>query len=342
MAIEERTEELNGCLDTSGDFVFHHDSRDNTSLSETQTTVQSATNRGNAIDQCRRSYVDDDEVVEDLPFRGLDPKSQCFFPDDSVLRGNVPNKVVRYAVKRTGKAKFAPCERARNMALMRHDHLDLGELLGEGSFSGVYSIERLNGCSSSADDLETPDASQLVVKVLRKKLIDNPPLLAACAADIVKEGKLLARLNHENIVAVHAWAPGGVQAFSSGRHDAFFLVLGKLETTLSAKLTRWRSQKRDLSGSFITSIIPASRSKLQAKWRSFQDRMDVIDGLVEAVTYLHSQGCIHRDLKPDNIGFDPQGVLKVFDFDVARVLPVTLKYNANSCYHMTKRVGSPR
>ena len=341
MTFEERAEE-DECLHTSGSDVFHYDSRDCTALSEIYTTVRSVASCGNAISPSVRSFIDDDEVVEGPPLAASDRMSQYFFPENCALPGNVANKVVRYALKRSRKTKFSQCERARNMMLILHNQLELGDLLGEGSFSGVYSIKRFDVCSSSANDLEIPDPSQLVVKVLRKKLINNPPLLAACAADIVKEGILLSRLSHQNIVSVHAWAPSGIHAFASGRHDSFFLVLGKLETTLSSKLARWRSQKRDLSGTFISSIIPASRSKQQAKWRSFLDRMAVIDGLMEAVTYLHSQDCIHRDLKPDNIGFDAQGVLKIFDFDVARVLPVTLKNNGNACYHMTKRVGSPR
>ena len=45
--------------------------------------------------------------------------------------------------------------------------------------------------------------------------------------------------------------------------------------------------------------------------------------LVEAVRYCHSNGIVHRDLKPENILYDsegPNGVLKIADFGVSRVL----------------------
>ena len=73
------------------------------------------------------------------------------------------------------------------------------------------------------------------------------------------------------------------------------------------------------------------------------ERSHVILDLAEATAYLHSQRILHRDLKPDNIGFDHDGVLKVFDFDVARILPESLlSDDSNATFKLTKRVGSPR
>eukprot|EP00534_Pseudo-nitzschia_fraudulenta_P002319 CAMPEP_0201124016 /NCGR_PEP_ID=MMETSP0850-20130426/9981_1 /ASSEMBLY_ACC=CAM_ASM_000622 /TAXON_ID=183588 /ORGANISM="Pseudo-nitzschia fraudulenta, Strain WWA7" /LENGTH=598 /DNA_ID=CAMNT_0047391179 /DNA_START=222 /DNA_END=2018 /DNA_ORIENTATION=- len=108
------------------------------------------------------------------------------------------------------------------------------------------------------------------------------------------------------------------------------------------------------------SCIDLSLSKL----RLLDERLDVAQQLADAVAYLHSEKVIHRDLKPDNIGFDRSGVLKVFDFDIARVVPCgdeeaeddsrdAVLYQASSLarkkkkaedvtFLMTQKVGSPR
>merc|ERR1712176_1011532 len=54
------------------------------------------------------------------------------------------------------------------------------------------------------------------------------------------------------------------------------------------------------------------------------ERLDVAQQLADAIAYLHSENVLHRDLKPDNIGFDIHGDLKVFDFDIARVCPTSV------------------
>merc|ERR1712176_134557 len=92
------------------------------------------------------------------------------------------------------------------------------------------------------------------------------------------------------------------------------------------------------------------------KAKLLAERLDVAQQLADAIAYLHSQNVLHRDLKPDNIGFDIHGDLKVFDFDIARVCPTSEEPAASvssrrlgstnakeeETFLMTQKVGSPR
>jgi len=62
--------------------------------------------------------------------------------------------------------------------------------------------------------------------------------------------------------------------------------------------------------------------------------------LSTALEYLHSQKVMYRDLKPDNIGFDVRGDVKIFDFGLAREIsgsPMT-----DGTYKMSGKTGSLR
>jgi len=211
---------------------------------------------------------------------------------------------------------------AKKIGEIAHSQIDLGKILGHGSFSSVFEINKIY-----SKDKEY-DAKSLVVKVLRPKLAMKPTLLAACAADIVMEGQLLSTLSHKNIISIKATSPMGIYSFANGRHDAFFLVMEKLEETLEHKIINWRSTRNK-------SLF--RKSKLSS---FLEEQVSILIQLGQAIQHLHSQRILYRDAKPVNIGFAKDGTLKIFDFDVARILPKS--DDPNDFYNLTKRTGSPR
>lgn len=320
-------------------------------------------------------------------------------------------RILRFAQKRLKKSKveaFFEKKRKKNggdpdggIIHVQHSDVQLDSILGNGSYNVVYSVRRIKG------RLFNP--KEIVVKTLRSKLLTDLPMLAACAADLRKEGLLLAALqqrqpllgasmNHphhgaNHIVKCLAWAPTGLSAFANGCHDSFFLVLERLDRTLTDSIKEWKTLQKDearTEGSFRksfrrnsksgrsrlinsteSSLFKGEGSQLDARERDesssssdsnnsnsnpilfgtdpeqirfWKLRLELLMDLCGAVAFLHSQRVIHRDLKPDNVGFDLAGRLKVFDFDVARVLPSQANWNEsrNETFKMTKKVGSPR
>ena len=93
-----------------------------------------------------------------------------------------------------------------------------------------------------------------------------------------------------------------------------FLILGRLDETLSSKLTNWKKQSQRIQMSLTQRH--AKRTAL------LEERLDVVLQLSSAVEYMHSKPLLHRVLKPDNMGFQ-DGVLKIFDLDASRNVPET-------------------
>jgi tetratricopeptide (TPR) repeat protein len=110
---------------------------------------------------------------------------------------------------------------------------------------------------------------------------------AAAGASIGRERVLLARLRHPGLAQL---LDGGVS--DDGRP---WLVTEWVE---GLRLDRWIEERR-----------PVLRARVQLLLR-----------LAEAVAYAHSHLIVHRDLKPANVMVDAEGMPRLLDFGIARLL----------------------
>lgn len=189
----------------------------------------------------------------------------------------------------------------------------LGDLIAFGGFSNVYSIEQFLVQSELTDELENEKKS-FVIKHLNPKLAFNPKKLVVGAKDLVMEAHFLSAFDHENIIELRGWSAAGISGFSAaGRADGFFLILERLSITLSKRISRWREDER------VRKTLTKGRTV--AKNQLLMIRLKTAIDIASAVAYLHERRILFRDLKPANIGFDPQNVLKVFDFGLAVEIP---------------------
>jgi len=281
--------------------------------------------------------VDDNTSTSSVPQCSIRSLTTGSLEDDQgIISGLLKAASSRLRRECIDENLIASIEESGTVGWLKHSQIEIGDMLGVGSFSSVFDVAPLK---KKDRDRLTKDIGQslpngLVIKILKPSLVKRPSSLSMCAADLVKEGAILALLGrHQNLVSLVAWTPTGLGGFvdnSCGvRFDSFFLVMDRLEETLKERLEEWRSEK-------------AMRKKLP-------ERFQIMTDLANAVKHVHSKDVIHRDLKPNNIGFDAQGTLKLFDFDVSRIIPKDAKPKASSSgkpedvtFRLTQHVGTQR
>lgn len=61
----------------------------------------------------------------------------------------------------------------------------------------------------------------------------------------------------------------------------------------------------------------------------------ILTEILKTINYMHNSGVCHRDIKPDNILYDPaKKKIKLIDFDIARIKKFT-----NSQLEMMTKTG---
>ena len=158
--------------------------------------------------------------------------------------------------------------------------------LSAGTRLGPYEILAQIGAGGmgvvySAKDLKL--GRTVALKFLPPELTADP----AERARMLREARAASRLDHPNI--------GTIYSIEGSEDDQVFIVMACYEgETLRSRIRR---------GGFLESEI-------------FAISTQIAEGLGEA----HSKHVIHRDIKPSNVILTTQGVVKIIDFGLARLL----------------------
>jgi serine/threonine protein kinase len=157
--------------------------------------------------------------------------------------------------------------------------------ISPGDKLGPYEILAAIGAGGMGEVYKARDTTlkrDVALKVLPTSFLRDPERMAR----FQREAEVLASLDHPNIGHIH----GIVDS-----EDSRGLVLALIEG-------------------------PTLADRIEAGPLPLDEAIAISKHIIEALEYAHDRGVVHRDLKPANIKITPEGVVKVLDFGLAKVL----------------------
>ena len=124
---------------------------------------------------------------------------------------------------------------------------------------------------------------EVALKIISASIEGNPELRER----FYREARAAGQLSHRNIITIH----------DLGEHDG--------QPYLAMEFLTGEDLQRRLS-----------RPEPMSLARKLEIAADICDGL----SYAHRRGLIHRDIKPANIFITDEGVVKLLDFGLARMV----------------------
>src|SRR5579863_3091544 len=157
--------------------------------------------------------------------------------------------------------------------------------LSAGAKLGHYEVLSLLGQGGMGEVYRARDTTlkrDVALKVLPAAFLRDHERMGR----FQREAEVLASLDHPNIGHIH----GIVDS-----EDSRTLVLALIEG-------------------------PTLEDRIAAGPLPLDEAVAISKQIIDALEYAHDRGVVHRDLKPANVKITPEGVVKVLDFGLAKVL----------------------
>lgn len=148
-------------------------------------------------------------------------------------------------------------------------------------FDGCGQVEKIH--SGPITDLyrarQEPLGREVTIKALGASILPSSPF----AATLEREARVLATLNHPNILSIHDFVR---------RDDRMWLVLEHVD------------------GFTLEEVIAYGRLPIEAA-------IAITRALARALEHAHGRGVVHRDIRPSNVLIARDGAVKLANFAVA-------------------------
>jgi len=190
-------------------------------------------------------------------------------------------------------------------------------------WSQLRNVEYLTDGANSWIHTAVMNGKPVAIKTLKPECQD----LAHAINEIEDELAIHSKLKHKNIVQLY-----GAGTTSKGHR---FLVLERLDGGTLTQVLGYDTRIRDRRRRFW-----------KKKNFGLKEVLTYARALADALAYCHGRALengmiLHRDLKPDNIGFTLDGTLKLMDFGLARVMDNASPLSEET-YRMSGETGSLR
>lgn len=170
-----------------------------------------------------------------------------------------------------------------------------------GRLIQTYRIDELLGEGGMGAVYRATDTvldRPVALKMLRAELLTQPQFLDRFRA----EAQILAKLNHPNVATLYNFVR---------EEGDYYMVMEFVE---GQTLDQWLEQYGPLPVSLAVQVVQQA---------------------LEGLHHAHKRGILHRDLKPANLMVTPEGVVKLTDFGIARIMGSQRMTNVNGL------VGTP-
>jgi serine/threonine protein kinase/Tol biopolymer transport system component len=173
--------------------------------------------------------------------------------------------------------------------LIRDQHAHQERVDLTGAMIGGYQILRPLGAGALAEVWLARDKRlprRVALKILRSNLVRDPNQILR----FQQEAHAASALSHPNIVTI----------YEIGESEGFHFIAQE----------------------FVDGVTLRNRLGNQAM--PLDEVLAIAKQVLAALSTAHNSGIIHRDIKPENLMIRPDGLVKVLDFGIARIVPESL------------------